>query len=57
MYIIEMQFVPSNDVAWVMKLNEQDLIRTYETIEEAESTAKELEQNDNTGRKYRVKEI
>ncbi len=57
MYIIEMQFVPSNDVAWVMKLNEQDLIRTYETIEEAESTAEELEQNDNTGRKYRVKEI
>jgi hypothetical protein len=57
MYIIEMQFVPNNDIAWVMKLNEQDLVRTFETIEEAESTSKELEQNDNTGRKYRVKEI
>jgi hypothetical protein len=57
MYIIEMQFVPNNDVAWVMKLNEQDLVRTFETIEDAESTAKELELNDNTGRKYRVKEI
>ena len=57
MYIIEIQFVPNNDIAWVMKLNEQDLVRTFETIEEAESTSKELEQNDNTGRKYRVKEI
>jgi len=57
MYIIEMQFVPNNDIAWVMKLNEQDLVRTFETIEDAESTAKELELNDNTGRKYRVKEI
>ncbi len=57
MYIIEMQFVPNNDVAWVMKLNEQDLIITLEKIEDAESMAKELELNDNTGRKYRVKEI
>lgn len=55
MYIIEMQFIPNLDVAWVERLTPNDPIYQFDTLEEAEQKAKELQDNDSTGRKYRVK--
>lgn len=57
MYVIEMQFIPNMDIAWVQRLNPTDDIMTFDVLMEAEDKAKELQDNDNTGRKYRVKEI
>jgi len=57
MHIIEMQFIPNMDVAWVERLKPEDEIYSFETYEEAEDKAKELQDKDNTGRKYRVKTI
>jgi hypothetical protein len=57
MYIVEMQFIPNMDVAWVERLLPTDNIYSFETYEKAEDKAKELQDKDNTGRKYRVKTI
>jgi len=57
MYIIEMQFIPNFDVAWVERLSPNDTLIQFETLKEAEEKAKELQDNDSTGRKYRVKNI
>jgi hypothetical protein len=55
MYIVEMQFIPNFDVAWVERLKPDDTLLQFETLEEAEEKAKELQDKDITGRKYRVK--
>jgi hypothetical protein len=55
MYIIEMQFIPNFDVAWVERLSPNDTLIQFETLKEAEEKAKELQDNDTMGRKYRVK--
>ena len=55
MFIVEMQFVPNLDVAWVERLLPSDMIYRFDTYEEADNKAKELQDNDSTGRKYRVK--
>jgi hypothetical protein len=57
MFIVEMQFIPNLDVAWVERLLSSDPIYSYDTYEEAENKAKELQDNDSTGRKYRVKTL
>jgi hypothetical protein len=57
MYIIEMQFIPNFDVAWVERLSPNDTLIQFETLEEAEQKAIELQSKDKTGRKYRVKNI
>jgi len=57
MYVVEMQYVPNLDVAWVERLLPSDLIFSFATYEEADAKAKELESLDPTGRKFRVKTI
>jgi hypothetical protein len=52
-----MQFIAGMDIAWVAKLNSEDLIYEYDNEEEALNKASELESSDITGRKYRAQKI
>lgn len=54
MYKIEMQFIPGVENIWVLKLNPEDPIYEFDNEEEAQEKAKELEESDLEGRKYRV---
>jgi hypothetical protein len=56
-YTIQQQFIPLNDQIWVAKLNQEDDDFLFDTIEEAEAKATELQGSDATGRKYRVIEL
>ena len=57
MYQVQMQFIPGNDQIWVARLNPEDPIYEYSSLEEADYKAQELEAADTTGRKYRAVEI
>lgn len=57
MYVVEMQYMPFIEVAWVQRLLPSDLIFSFNTHQEADDKAKELQSNDPTGRLYRVKEV
>ena len=54
MYIVQMQFIPGNDQIWVEKLNPTDPVYQYDSEAEAQAKATELQNADETGRKYRV---
>jgi hypothetical protein len=54
MYIVQMQFIPGNDQIWVEKLNPSDPVYQYSSEAEAQAKATELQDADETGRKYRV---
>ena len=54
MYKIEMQFIPGVENIWVLKLNPEDPIYEFDNEEKAQEKAKELEEFDSEGRKYRV---
>ena len=53
-YTIQQQFLPLNDQIWVTKLNEGDEGYFFDTLEEAENKATELQESDPTGRKYKA---
>lgn len=53
-YQIQMQFIPGNDQIWVSRLNPDDPIYEYDNFAEAQIKATELQDNDPTGRQYRV---
>ena len=53
-YTIQQQFLPLNDQIWVTKLNEGDEGYLFDTLEEAETKATELQESDPTGRKYKA---
>ena len=55
-YLIQMEFIPGNDQIWVSQLNPTDPIYEYDNEQEALDKATELQDNDPTGRKYRVTE-
>jgi len=57
MYIVQMQFIPGNDQIWVEKLNPNDPIYQYDNEAEAQAKATELQNADETGRKYRVTQL
>ena len=57
MYQVQMQFIPGSDQIWVTRLNPEDPIYDYSSLEEADYKAQELEAADTTGRKYRAVEI
>jgi hypothetical protein len=57
MYIVQMQFIPGNDQIWVEKLNPTDPIYQYDNEAEAQAKATELQNADETGRKYRVAQL
>jgi hypothetical protein len=53
-YLIQMEFIPDNDQIWVSQLEPTDPIYEYDNEQEALDKATELQENDPTGRKYRV---
>ena len=55
-YIVLMQFIPFLDQIWVARLNPEDPIYTFDTLEACEAKAAELESQDETGRKYKAAE-
>jgi hypothetical protein len=57
MYQVQMQFIPGNDQIWVAQLNPTDPIYEYDNEPEAQAKADELQNQDPTGRKYRVQQI
>ncbi len=56
-YIVLEQFIPGLDQIWVARLTPEDPIYTFDTLEECEAKAAELEAADETGRKYRASEM
>ena len=53
-YLIQMEFIPGNDQIWVSQLESTDPIYEYDNEQEALDKATELQDNDPSGRKYRV---
>mgnify|MGYP003351015481 CR=1 FL=1 len=53
-YEVQMQFIPKSNSIWVARLNPGDPIYQYDNEVEAQDKATELQNNDETGRKYRV---
>ena len=53
-YIVLMQFIPGLDQIWVARLTPEDPIYTFETLEEAEAKAAELQAADPSGRLYKA---
>ena len=53
-YIVLEQFIPGLDQIWVARLNPEDPIYTFETLEEAEAKAAELQAADPSGRLYKA---
>lgn len=62
-YAIQKQLIPTDQSSdpnwakrqvWVYKLNSEDQIDEFDTIEEVEAKRDELESNDPTSRVYRV---
>jgi len=54
MYQVQLEFIPGNSQIWVARLNPQDPVYEYDNEAEAESKAQQLQEEDITGRKYRV---
>jgi hypothetical protein len=54
MYIVLKQFIPGNDQIWVAKLDPNDPEYIYLTEEEAINQALILQNNDPSGRQYKV---
>jgi hypothetical protein len=55
-YIVLMEFIPGLTQIWVARLQPEDPIYTFDTFEECEAKAAELESQDETGRKYKAAE-
>ena len=51
------QLLASTPKIWVAKLDADDMVDEFDTLEEAEDFAQQATQLDTTGRKYRVQEI
>lgn len=56
-YQIQMQFIPGLDQIWVTQLTPESPIYQYDNEEEAILKVNELDNADETGRKYRVQQI
>ena len=56
-YIVLEQFIPGLDQIWVARLTPEDPIYTFDTLEECEAKAAELQAQDETGRAYRASEM
>ncbi len=53
-YIVLMEFIPGLTQIWVARLTPEDPIYTFETLEECEAKAAELQAQDETGRLYKA---
>jgi len=56
-YIVLMEFIPGLTQIWVARLQPEDPIYTFDTLEECEAKAAELQAADETGRLYKVSPI
>jgi len=56
-YIVLEQFIPGLDQIWVARLNPEDPIYIFDTLEECEAKAAELQAADETGRLYKASEV
>ena len=54
MYVIHKQLIPKNNLIWVLKINDSDVIHSFSTIEEAEIKLNELKNSDTDGRGYKI---
>jgi len=55
-YIVLMEFLPGLTQIWVARLQPEDPIYTFDTLEACEAKAAELQAADETGRLYRASE-
>jgi hypothetical protein len=55
-YIVLMEFLPGVPNIWVARLNPEDPIYEFDTLEECEAKAEELQAADETGRLYKASE-
>ena len=55
-YIVLMQFIPGLDQIWVARLTTEAPIYEFDTLEECEVKAAELQAADTTGRAYKASE-
>lgn len=56
-YQVQMQFIPGNDQIWVARINPDDPIYEYDNYADAQAQATLMQDNDPTGRQYRVANI
>jgi hypothetical protein len=54
MYVIHKQLIPNNNLIWVLKINDSDVIHSFSTLEEAEIKLNELKNSDTDGRGYKI---
>jgi hypothetical protein len=52
-----MQFVPGLDQIWVNRINPEDQIHLFNTVEEAEVKLTELQSQDATERQYKIEVV
>ena len=57
LFEVQMQFIPGNDQIWVARLNPNDPIYEYDNFADAQAQATTLQDNDPTGRQYRVVQL
>ena len=55
-YIVLMEFIPGLSQIWVARLQPEDPIYTFDTLEACEAKAAELQAADETGRLYKASE-
>jgi hypothetical protein len=55
-YIVLMEFLPGLQQIWVARLQPEDPIYTFDTLEACEAKATELQAADETGRLYKAAE-
>ena len=55
-YIVLMEFIPGLTQIWVARLQPEDPIYIFDTLEECEAKAAELQSQDETGRLYKAAE-
>jgi hypothetical protein len=53
-YIVLMEYIPGVPNIWVARLTPEDPIYEYDTLEECEAKASELQAADPTGRLYKA---
>jgi hypothetical protein len=56
-YIVLMEFLPGLQQIWVARLQPEDPIYIFDTLEECEAKAAELQAADETGRLYKASEV
>ena len=56
-YQVQIQFIPGNVTIWGARLNPDDPIYEYDNETDAQTQADTLQQEDTSGRQYRVVQL